>query len=75
MNEPYRYTDEHGIEHVYPSFVSRWCDAHERECSPWKPVTAAQLLERAARDETLPDGPFVAVRRAVDGETITEQGD
>ncbi len=73
--KPFNYTDERGVKHVYPSFVSRWCDAHQQECSPWTPVTAAQLVEMAARDETLPDGAFVALRRAVAGEPITEQGD
>ncbi len=67
--KPFNYTDERGVKHVYPSFVSRWCDVHERECSPWTPVTADHLLEMAAKDETLGDGAFAKLRPAVDGDT------
>ncbi len=73
--EPYRYIDEHGVEHVYRSFLNRYCDVHGRECSPWTSVSATDLLERAAKDEPLGDGAFVRLRRAVDNEPITSEGE
>lgn len=66
--EAYVYTDEHGVKHVYRSFLNRHCDAHKRECWPWTPVAAADLLAPAAKDETLDDGAFVKLRQAVDGD-------
>lgn len=68
--KPYRWTDEHGAEHVYRSFLNRHCDAHGRVCSPWTPVTTEQVLTMAANDETLGDDTFTTLAR-----TIDQQGD
>lgn len=63
----YLYTDEHGIGHVYPDLIAGYrCTVHGRVCSPYTPVTVADVLARAAKDEKLGDGVFAYVAQAVE---------
>lgn len=65
---PVHRADERGIAHTHPRFVSWYCSVHDRVCSPFTPITVEQLLTMAAKDETLDDGAFVRLRRAVSGD-------
>jgi hypothetical protein len=60
--------------HTWPTWGSWWCEAHGQVCDPWKPVTAADLLKRAAKSESLDDGAFVALSRVLRGDDPADQG-
>lgn len=50
-----------GVGHIYTGLCSWLCDVHGQVCSPFKPVSLDAVLTHAAKDESLPDGAFVAL--------------
>lgn len=69
----YRYTDERGVEHFYPKLFGWHCNIHGRVCDPFRRITEAEVLVRAAKDQSLSDGVFVHVARAVENR-LSEEG-
>ena len=69
----FAYTDERGVEHFYPKLFGWHCNIHNQVCDPFKRVTEAELLDRAAKDPSLNDGAFVGVARAVEDRLPKEE--
>lgn len=55
--------------HVYTA-AGWWCEVHNRGCAPFKPVTMADVVERAAKDESLDDGAFSVLSRVLRGDKL-----
>lgn len=72
MDKPRHYHDSlTGLDHRYDQMFSWHCSIHDRRCDPFKPVTAQQIRELAARDKSLGDGAFVALSQALRGDEVT----
>jgi hypothetical protein len=69
----YSRTDERGVAHHYPKLFGWRCSIHNRVCSPFAPITADDLLTRAANDPRLDDDTFAVIARAVDGRPVLDE--
>lgn len=66
------HRDVRGDWHLYTGGLMSWrCDIHGRQCSPFRPITADDILTRAARDAAVDDDTFVVLAQAMRGTDIT----
>lgn len=66
----YDWTDERGVAHHYRKVFGWHCSIHNQVCSPFTPVTADDILRRAAADPAVSDDVFVVLRQAAEGRPI-----